>query len=399
MRHLSPAGTPINLGDWSAWLKTIFHSSQTVDNFRQEICGRFRVKHAFFLSTGRAAMVLLLQVLKEISGEKKDQVIIPSYTCFSVPSSIIKAGLKVRVCDVDPTTLDYDYEKLAQFDFSRVVCVIPANLYGIPNDLPRLARLASEHGVFLIDDAAQSMGAQVAGRFSGSFGDAGIFSLDKGKVITSMNGGVIVTNSDQIARSVSLKMDNLRPPAPLWSLSELAKLLIYSFFLDPSRYWLPASLPFLNLGSTVYTTDYPVTKYNKLLCGIAFQLLKQLDELNRIRKANGEYYMDALRNIPWAQVVDIKHTVLPVFLRFPLLVTEAKERVRIEKELVRLRLGATLSFPSSVTDIVELRPKLLDFDIQALGGKTVANQILTLPTHPYVTKGDLDSIIEVIATN
>lgn len=344
-------------------------------------------------------MVILLKVLSEMSEEKKDQVIIPSYTCFSVPSSIIKAGLKVRVCDVDPVSLDYDYEKLSQFDFSKVLCIIPANLYGIPNDLPRLAMIAEEHGFFLIDDAAQSMGAKVAGKFSGSFGDAGIFSLDKGKVITSMNGGVIVTNSDQIARNVSSKMENLRSPAPIWSLSELAKLLIYSFFLDPSRYWLPAGLPFLSLGATVYTTHYPVTKYNKLLCGIAFQLLKRLDELNLIRKANGQYYMEALRNLPGIQFVDIKDTIRPVFLRFPVLITEPKERIRIEKELLKLRLGATLSYPSSVTDIAELRAELFSFDIHTHGGRTIANQILTLPTHPYVTRNDLDKIVAVIKAN
>ncbi len=130
MRHLAPAGTPITSSDLSAWLKTIFISSETLHNFRQEICDRFRVKHVFFLSTGRAAMVVLLQVLSEVSGGKKDQVIVPSYTCFSVPASIVKAGLKVRVCDVDPRTLDYKYDKLSQFDFSRVLCIMPANLYG-----------------------------------------------------------------------------------------------------------------------------------------------------------------------------------------------------------------------------------------------------------------------------
>lgn len=396
MRYLAPAGTPITFADLSAWLKTVLNSSKVLACFQQEICDHFGVKHVFFLSTGRAAMVVLLQVLSEISGGQKDQVIIPSYTCFSVPSSIVKAGLKVRVCDINPCTLDYDYDKLSQFDFSRVLCIMPANLYGIPNDLQRLEAMAAKYGLYLIDDAAQSMGAKLAGQFSGTFGNAGIFSLDKGKVITSMNGGIIVTNTDEVAQGIMSKIHGLKSPTLIWSLSEVVKLFIYSIFLNPSRYWIPAKLPFLSLGSTVYTTDYPITKYNKLLCGIAVNLFKKLDEINRIRKANGQYYMEALRNIPWLSLPEIQENISPIYLRYPILVTEKKERERIAQELVRLGLGVSESFPSSIVDITELRSELFEWDINNHGGRTVASQILTLPTHPYVTIDDMEAIIQVI---
>ena len=217
MKQIAPAGTPISLKDLTAWLKSLSSPTATLRQYEEAICQYFGIRHCFFLSTGRAAMVVLLQALAESSETKRDKVVIPSYTCFSVPSSIIKAGLKVKVCDINPETLDYDYQKLAQTDFSEVLCIISANLYGIPNNLDKLEKLARENGIHMLDDAAQCMGGQTAdGRFAGTFGDAGLFSLDKGKVITSMNGGIIVTNSDQLASKIKSEVELLNPPSFLW---------------------------------------------------------------------------------------------------------------------------------------------------------------------------------------
>ncbi|MCG8081161.1 MAG: DegT/DnrJ/EryC1/StrS family aminotransferase, partial [Candidatus Thiodiazotropha taylori] len=116
---------------------------------------------------------LLAAVKLQNSGNDRDEVIIPAYTCYSVASSVINAGLRIRLCDIDPRTLSYDEQQLRQLDFSRVVGIVSANLYGLPNDLPMLEKLAESEGILLIDDAAQSLNAKIDGRYLGSFGDAG----------------------------------------------------------------------------------------------------------------------------------------------------------------------------------------------------------------------------------
>ncbi len=190
MRQLAPSGTPITAKEITFWLRSVFSQSSTVQMFTNTICHYLGVKYCFFVSTGRAAMTILLQSLAELTNPKKNIVIIPAYTCFSVPASIIKAGLKIKVCDVNPHTLDFDYDKLRQIDFDNVLGIVSGNLYGIPNNLDLLEKISKENNVFFIDDAAQCLGGRSAmGRHAGTFGDAGIFSLDKGKVITSMNGG------------------------------------------------------------------------------------------------------------------------------------------------------------------------------------------------------------------
>jgi len=326
MRHIAPSGTPIKFDDLSSLVKFIFNGKKALDLLTRELSNCFGTKHAFFLSTGRAAMVVLLEVLKEKTSGRRDEVVIPAYTCFSVPSSIVKAGLKVRVCDVDPLTLDYDYEALSQVDFSKVMCVCSANLYGIPNNLKKLEEISREKGVFLIDDSAQSMGALFAGRYLGTFGDAGIFSLDKGKVITSINGGIIVTNSDSLAEGIQKRISQLDEYSLFHSLIELLGLVFYVFFLSPSRYWIPAHLPFLSLGKTIYTTAYPLLKYDRLMGGLTLSLISKVESLNEIRRNNGLDYERDLCGSKSIKIIAHHKEAIPIYLRYPVLMKETEIR-------------------------------------------------------------------------
>ena len=83
------------------------------------------------------------------------------------------AGLRPRVVDIDPATLDYDPAALAGADCRRVLAIVATNLYGCPNDLPHLEAFARERDLLVVDDAAQAMGAAIGNRSSGTFGDAG----------------------------------------------------------------------------------------------------------------------------------------------------------------------------------------------------------------------------------
>jgi dTDP-4-amino-4,6-dideoxygalactose transaminase len=396
MRQLAPSGTPITTKELSAWLTTLFSQEKVLQQFKEDLCHHFNVRHCCFLSTGRAAMALLLQSLAELKHSTKDTVIIPSYTCFSVPSSIIKAGLRIKICDIDPSTLDYDYHKLERTDFSKVLAVVSANLYGIPNNLSLLEKITQKKGVFFLDDAAQSMGASTGdGRFAGTFGDAGLFSLDKGKVITSMNGGIIVTNSDKIAVHVESKIKHLRSPSTARCASEMAKMFFFSIFLNPALYWIPGSLPFLNLGKTIFTTDYPIEKYNKLLGGIAHAQFKQLDATNQMRGKRADYYRKKLAETHILRHIHFNDKTHPIYLRFPILIKEKNLRSKIVQNLSKEKLGATKSYPSSIVDIEQLEYELTEQN-NASGGKTVAGQIITLPTHSLVSKQDQDRIISLI---
>ena len=100
----------------------------------------------FFVSSGRAGLTILLKALRQ--GSDRREVVIPAYTCFSVPSAVARAGLTIRLCDVDPKTLDLDLNALVRLDLERALCIVPSGLYGLPGrprhpgaDRPEVGRL------------------------------------------------------------------------------------------------------------------------------------------------------------------------------------------------------------------------------------------------------------------
>ncbi|MCP9469217.1 MAG: DegT/DnrJ/EryC1/StrS family aminotransferase [Nitrospira sp.] len=394
-RFVPPAGTPVGFSDVAGSIGTALIREDSVERFKTELCARVKVRHCEFVSTGRAALTLALLALKELDGGRRQEVLIPSYTCFSVPSSVVKAGLRVRLADVNPETLDFVSEDLEEIDGTRVLAVVATNLYGLPNDMEKWRYLTQDRGVYLIDDAAQCLGGSVAGRQSGTWGDVGLYSFDKGKNVTSIDGGVLITNSDRIASVISAQARGLRNSTMGESLSHVVKLLVYASFLHPRRYWIPNSLPFLGLGTTAYRTDYPLAQYDKWMAPLGRRLFARLDAIAAQRRAAAERYA---KRLPWGSLlrpIAPRPTAVPAYLRYPVLVApECRDRVM--EALRQEGIGATASYPSAINDIPQLRNLLQLEDQKISGGRDLAKQILTLPTHGYVTEEDQDRIAAII---
>lgn len=395
LRFVPPAGTPISLADVLCSVGNALTRSDTLQQFKEDVRARARVRYCDFVSTGRAALTLALLALKALDGGRRDEVVIPSYTCFSVPSSVMKAGLKVRLADVDPMTLDFAPGALEQIDGSRVLAVVATNLYGLPNDLPSITRVAHDRGVYVVDDAAQCLGGSIGGRPSGTWGDVGIYSFDKGKNVTSIDGGVLVTNSERIAEAITRQVRVLPQCTIGESAAHLAKLVVYAALLHPRGYWLPNSLPFLGLGTTAYRTDYPLAQYDSWMAPMGHRLFTRLDAITAQRRVNAERLT---RMLPWGpklEPVVLKQGAEPAYLRFPVLIDpECRDAV-----LAALRvngIGATASYPTAISDVPELRNQLQSEIREARGGQAVARRIVTLPTHGYVTSRDQERMVEVV---
>ena len=204
---------------------------------------------------------------------------------------------------ISPETLDYAPEQLAVTGFERVLAIVATNLYGLPSDMPALSRTAREHGVFLIDDAAQAMGASVGGRLSGTWGDAGLFSFDKGKNVSAIDGGVVVTNSDSVAAALDREMDGLSSPGFVESVVDALKALVYFAMLRPSLYWVPNSIPQLGLGKTAFSTDFPLQQPSRPLATLAASMIGNLQSFTDTRVSNAAKLLDVVRDLPGVRTI------------------------------------------------------------------------------------------------
>lgn len=394
MRHFAPAGTAIGPFSAASGLLAGLVSKKSHPALAGALARHAGRERAVLTSTGRAGMSVALQAMRTLFPGRSE-VLVPGYTCYSVPASVKLAGLTPRLVDIDPDTLSPDPAALERLDTSRVLALVTANLYGIPNRLPDLESFARARGILMLDDAAQALGATLAGRNVGGFGDAGLYSFDKGKNITSIEGGAI-TASGELARALEARSASLVPTSAVRTAMTSAKLLVYSTMLRPMAYGLMNKLP-LGLGTTRWEDDYPLGAYSPVLAAVALRLYRKLDELTRTRADNARLLREALHDLPGIHLPAIAADASPAWARFVLFMDDAGRRARAVAVLNAAGIGATVSYPQALIDVPEARA-LLDGDAgNQEGSRKVAASVVTLPTHAYVPR-DLGPRVRDIIT-
>ncbi len=387
-RTIPPAAAHVGLIDLLYGIAGIFRGKRYQELLEQTLKDYFGVKHVFLVSSGKAAFALILAALKSLSP-KKTQVLIPAYTCFSVPSAIVKSGLDIALCDLSSTTYDFDFGLFERTVNENTLCAVPNHLFGIPADMDRIKSICSSKGIYVVEDAAQAMGGTYKGQRLGTIGDVGFFSFGRGKNITCGSGGVIITNSDIIADEIEKKYSVLEKPRLLENLVELLEVMILSIFIHPSLYWFPSGLPFLKLGETFFYKDFPMKQFAGVKAGLLRKWRKHLEDSNRVRKENAEYFRKAI-------ALNICPTLSVPFLRFPLLIANKKKRGSIYILANKMGLGISCMYPTAVNRINEIR--------NIFGDKTypcaniISEGILTVPTHQYLSKKDKRGISEFLRT-
>jgi dTDP-4-amino-4,6-dideoxygalactose transaminase len=377
-RTVPPTAAPVKLEDLVRGFTGLFSGGQTHrESFEREIKEHFGVERVFCVSSGKAALTLILLALRELS--KKCQVVIPAYTCFSVPSSIIKAGLEIVPCDIDPATLDYDYNCLQQVVTDETLCVLAIHLFGIPADLDRIRKLCRDKDIFVVEDAAQAMGGRYKGWMLGTIGDVGFYSLGRGKNITCGSGGIIITGNDAIAAALQRRYAEVEETPFREDIKNFIDVGLMSLFIKPYFYWLPAGLPFLKLGQTFFHADFPIQKLSGRRATLLQNWRERLLESNQTRTRIGADLQKRLVH------KDNQELGIP-YLRFPLLVGDRQTRDLIYNRSQALGLGLSLMYPTPVNEIAELSSSFSGQFFPA--AKRVAETLLTLPTHHLLSETD-----------
>jgi perosamine synthetase len=162
--------------------------------------------------------------------------------------------------------------------------------------------------------------------------------------------------------------------------------------LRPWLYGIPARIPQLGLGRTIYTTDYPLALPDRVLVALGFTMLRRLDEFTAVRRANAESLLEKLRGLGF-QAITPHGDASPAYLRLPVLLPGRREQEAAVAALKAAGIGATASYPESIVDVPELQGSIAGpLPSAAAGGRQVARRIVTLPTHPLVTAADIRRI-------
>jgi dTDP-4-amino-4,6-dideoxygalactose transaminase len=159
-------------------------------------------RHAIACASGSDALLLALVALGVDQG---DEVLCPSYTFFATASAVTRLGAEPVFVDIEPATFNIDPKKIEPLISPRTKAIIPVHLFGQCAAMDEIGRVAAKHGLPIIEDACQSIGAAYAGRSAGTLGDVGCFSFYPTKNLGGMgDGGVLTTDRDDLAAKLRL---------------------------------------------------------------------------------------------------------------------------------------------------------------------------------------------------
>jgi len=186
-----------------------------VRSFEEAFAKYFKVNYAHAVSSGTAALKLSLQALGVKPG---DEVITQAHTFIATVEAIVEVGATPVIANIDKS-LNMDPESLRDEITSKTKVVIPVHMSGVACDMKRIKKVIEQCGtdIKVLEDNAQCPGGTFKGQYTGTIGDVGIFSFDYGKMLTTGEGGMVVTNDEKIyniARSLSDHGHAFNPTVP-----------------------------------------------------------------------------------------------------------------------------------------------------------------------------------------
>ena len=184
-----------------------------LEAFGRAFAGYVGVKHALPTSSCTGALHIALAALGIGPG---DEVIVPDITWVATANAVLYVGATPVFADVQPSTWCLDPDAIGPLVTPRTRAVIPVHLYGHPAEMGRIMDVASAHGLRVVEDAAPSIGAEVQGRRTGSFGDFSAFSFQGAKLAVTGEGGMLLTNDDDLFERARVIWDQGRQPGTFW---------------------------------------------------------------------------------------------------------------------------------------------------------------------------------------
>jgi perosamine synthetase len=391
--NLSALGMLFLPWKWGKW-----RDGEAVSELEKKFSKRFHSDYALSVNSGREA---LLQILNALKFEPGSEVIMQSFTCMVVTNSIIWAGLKPVFADIDDR-YNLDPAELTSKISPKTKAVIVQHTFGIPAQIKEIKTFCEKHKLVLIEDCAHALGASSDGRQLGTFSDVSFFSLGRSKVISCVNGGMIICNKPSIIESLKRQESHLKQnkvsyvAQNLWHpvITTVAKWFYFSII---GKVILVAAQRFkwLNLEVTKpeKVAARPLSFVSRLpnaMAQLALLQLERLDEFNSHRRQASHYYYDKLKV---GVAPDPALATGAIFLRYPVLVSN-KKHVLLQAKKQGVVLGDWYSSPIAPVDIDNSKTGYLSGSCPKT--ERLSEKVINLPTYFDLKEKDWEKVINLV---
>ncbi len=400
--RFSPSFSPIEL---RAALRASLHpdDNQDVSRFEASFAAYIGVRHAIMVGSARMGAYL---VLKGWGLEPGDEVLLPALTYFSIPAVMNALGVKPVFVDVDRDTYLMDPKDLEEKYGPRCKAVIPTHLYGFPCALDPILKFAWEKGLKVLEDCAQATGARYHGKRVGSFGDAAYYTFGLTKNITTLKGGMITTDDDELAESIRREIAHDSPIGFREVVKEIATGAAMMVATHPIIY--PLTLhPAIALSSKLTGKDVVHQAFEEDAViydaeppwfhscrprgpqgAVGLVQLERIDELNGRRAAHGHFLMEHLRHVSSLRIPSFVDGAEPIYMSFPI---QVDDPVDIGRALLRRGVDTSRGYMRDCSSSPLFSGRSRGVCPRA---QEVERTILHIPVHPNLSRRALEHIVE-----
>ena len=365
------------------------------------------VKHVFVFNSGRIGF---LAILRALGLKRDDEVLIQGFTCNAVVNPILWSGLKPVFVDIDKQTLNFNFEELEKKITNKTQVILLQHTFGLPADIDRISAICREHNITLLEDCAHSLGAEHNGKKIGSFGKASFFSFGRDKVISSVYGGFVATNDDELAKKIKTIQEDFDYPSGLWIFQQLLHPVLNELLIKPFYGFFGLGRWILLLFQKTHILSKAVSKkekvgeragylFKKMPNGLAILALNQFKKLDKIIKHQKDIvflYKQGLVDMDLDFSLDKQGRI---YIRYPILVKKG-ETDDILKQARKQKIFLNDGWRKAV--VVPL-----DTDQRKMGyrrgicpvAEDIANRIINLPTHIGITKENAEKIVNFLKAN
>jgi len=351
-----------------------------VREFERDFAEFIGSRHAIMVNSGSSANLLALSVLasRSLSSGLRpgDEVIVPAVTWSTTLAPILQVGCVPVLVDIDEWTLNARIDQVREAISPATRAIFAVHLLGNPADMGLLAELAQERGIWLLEDTCESLGSAIGERRAGSFGDFGTFSFYFSHHITTIEGGMLVTDDDRLADLAR----SMRAHGWTRDLSNRAEL-------EAANPWIDPRFLFVNVGYNLRPTE--------LQGAFGVVQLRRLDEFNERRRANAGYLIAKLSDLSGElRFVTEQEGARSTWFGFTVVLADAQTRRALSGHLERRGIETR----PIVAGNLAVQPAFRDNPHRIVGSLGNATQIaergLFVGNHPNLSQGHLDHIVE-----
>lgn len=332
--------------------------------------------------SGTSALALAMQLA--LSRRPDGYCALPAFGCFDLASAALAAGIRVALYDVEPRTLAPRVDSLEPLITDACAAVVLVHHYGVPAATAEWRSLTTAVGTMLIEDAAQAAGSFAGGERTGRVGDATVLSFGRGKGVTSGAGGALLLSA-ALSELATGALGTLPPSAGAGRVAFVGKLFAQWTLARPAIYRVPASLPFLHLGETVFRPPTPPRAMAPAATRVLRRTLALADREAHVRRSNADRLRRVQRQVARETLIETAADAEPGWLRLPLLAHPD----HVVEACRAARLGVMPTYPVGLSALAPLRP-ILTAGGEFPGAETLRRRLWTLPTHSALTAQDLD---------